>query len=473
MNDRPAFRDVNENPCHMCMPIGGILPLKGIEAAMVVIHGSQGCSTYMRRTIAEHFNEPVDVGSSSLNEKGTIYGGEKNLRQALDNISKVYHPKLIGVLTTCLAETIGEDIERFAADYLVERGLKDLTVVTVSTPGYGGSQAEGYFLTVRQIIATLAEKTPRHNKVNIIVPNISPADIREIKRLLALMDIEYTLCPDFSDTLDRPYSPVYTKMPPGGTAIADIRAMPGAAATVELGLTVADALSPGRFLADEYGVPLYKVPIPIGLANCDRFFAALQAITGKTAPDSVAAERGRLLDAMVDSHKYNFAGRAAIFGEPELVYAVTVTCLENGIHPAVVGTGGGGSGLTELLDLAADGLQDAVILPKSDFVEIRAKSIAAGVNIAVGHSDGRFLTEREGIPLVRLGFPIHDRIGGQRLLSVGYTGTALFLDRITNTLLENKYRDYRSTMYAKYYKNETRRNNTGEDEVNQDGLSLS
>jgi len=43
------YRNVNENPCHMCMPMGGILPFKGIEKSMVIIHGSQGCSTYMCR----------------------------------------------------------------------------------------------------------------------------------------------------------------------------------------------------------------------------------------------------------------------------------------------------------------------------------------------------------------------------------------------------------------------------------------
>ncbi len=52
---------------------------------------------------------------------------------------------------------------------------------------------------------------------------------------------------------------------------------------------------------------------------------------------------------------------------------------------------------------------------------------------------GKFLTERQGIPVVRVGFPVHDRIGGQRILSAGYAGTLAFLDRFTNTLLEQKY----------------------------------
>lgn len=474
MSEHPNFRDVNENPCHMCMPIGGILPLKGIEDGMVIIHGSQGCSTYMRRTIAEHFNEPIDVGSSSLNEKGTIYGGEGNLKQALDNIRKVYHPKVVGVLTTCLAETIGEDIDRFAAEYLTERKVDDLSIVTVSTPGYGGTHAEGYFLTVRQIIAQLAQKTPKRGKLNIIVPNISPADIREIKRLLALMEIDYTLCPDFSDTLDRPYSKCYSKIAPGGTRIADIRAMAGAAATLELAVTVNEAISPGKFLEDEYGVPLYSVPIPIGLENCDTFLRVLTEITGKAMPDSMERERGRLLDAMVDSHKYNFEGRSVVFGEPELVYAMTRTCLENGVFPVVVATGGGGGKVAALLGSALTDCPEQVqFLPETDFTEIRAKSAAAGANIAIGHSDGRYLTEREGIPLVRMGFPIHDRVGGQRILSVGYGGTTQFLDRITNTLLENKYHNYRTNMYDQYFKGSKPRIAAVKDEVRKNELRLS
>ncbi|MBP2650436.1 MAG: nifK 9 [Firmicutes bacterium] len=473
MNEKTDYRDVNENPCHMCMPMGGILPIKGIEGGMVVIHGSQGCSTYMRRYISEHFSEPIDVGSSSLNEKGTVYGGEKNLKQALDNIRKVYNPKLIGVLTTCLAETIGEDINRIADDYLKERNLNnDLVIIPVSTPGYGGTQAEGYFRTVREIVAGLAQPSPKHNKLNIIVPNISPADIREIKRILALMGVEYTLCPDFSDTLDRPYLEHYSKMAPGGTKLEDIRGMPGAVATIELGETVGDEYSPGRFLADNYGVPLYTLPIPIGVKNCDAFFNTIKKLTGKPLAESIKAERGRLLDAMVDSHKYNFAGRSTIFGEPELVYAVSQLCIENGVYPAVVATGGAGAKLTNLLRaVVAECPEPVAILTESDFCEILEQSRLHQVNIAIGHSEGRYLTEHGNIPLVRIGFPIHDRVGGQRLLAVGYTGTTLLLDRITNTLLENKYRTYRTDMYDLYYKENSGPPAAAEDEViGDDGL---
>ena len=446
------YRNVNENPCNMCMPMGGILALKGIEKSMVIVHGSQGCSTYMRRHIAEHFNEPVDVGSSSLNEKGTIYGGEKNLRQALDNIIRVYDPKIIGIVTTCLAETIGEDIERITGQYLVDKKLEGFSIITASTPGYGGSHFEGYFFTLKRVIMQLAEATSKNNKINIIIPNISPADIRELKRILEQMKIEYVLCPDFSDTLDRPFLPTYTKMSENGTKIVDIKGMGGAVATIQMGVTIDDAISPGKYLEEQFGVPLYNIPIPIGVENTDLFMNTLVEITGHDVPEGLKNERGRLLDGMVDSHKYNFPGRIVIFGEPENVYSVTKTCLENGVFPAVIATGGQVGKLNQLVTAAlGDRVGDSKILIETDFAAILAACQEMNVNIAIGPSDGRYLTEKGEIPLVRLGFPIHDRVGGQRLLSVGYTGTMMLLDRITNTLLENKYKSYRSSMYEKYY----------------------
>ncbi|MTI80365.1 MAG: nitrogenase [Firmicutes bacterium] len=441
-------RNVNENPCNMCMAMGGIIPFKGIEESMVIIHGSQGCSTYMRRHIAEHFNEPIDVGSSSLNEKGTIYGGGDNLKKAIDNIIKVYNPAIIGVLTTCLAETIGEDIDGIASEYLKEKELNNLPIITVSTPGYGNTHAEGYWAAVKRIVTNLAIKKEKGSKVNIIIPQLSPADIREIKRLLQLMEVQYTLLPDFSDTLDRPFERSYKKITKDGTKIKDIVEMPDAVATIQMGVTIEENYSPGKYLEDEFGVPLYNTPIPIGLENTDVFLSLLSQLTGKEVPEALKQERGRLLDCMIDSHKYNAQGTSAIFGEPELVFAATKMCCENGIKPAVVATG---SKTAKLAELVKPLCGDASLLDEADFVSIRSISTEMKVNVAIGNSDGKYLTEKEGIPLVRFGFPIHDRIGGQRLLSVGYIGTTMFLDRVTNTLLENKYNNYRKEMYQKFY----------------------
>ncbi len=83
------------------------------------------------------------------------------------------------------------------------------------------------------------------------------------------------------------------------------------------------------------------------------------------------------------------------------------------------------------------------MIEEADFAAIDDAAMRTNANIAVGHSGGKFLTERRDVPVVRVGYPVHDRIGGQRILSAGYAGTLAFLDRFTNTLLEMKYKSYR------------------------------
>jgi len=391
----------------------------------------------------EHFHEPVDIASSSLNEKQTILGGEKNLKMAMDNVLRVYQPKTLGILTTCLAETMGEDMDRIIRSYLRERPGIGVDIIPVATPSYGGTHSEGFWATIRAVIAHYAKPCEQHNRINVIVPNLSPADIREIQRILGLFKIEYTLIPDISMTLDRPYGS-YHKIPQGGTRTDDISRMPGAPLTIQFGMTCPVSLSPGLYLEEKFGIPLVNLPIPVGLDNTDQFIAVLSSFEGKPVPETLALERGRLLDGMADAHKYNAEGRPVIYGEPELVYALAGTCIENGADPVVIASGSQHSRLKDLIaPMITELAEKPVIIEEADFAAIGQAAILAGATIGVGHSGGKFLTGQLNIPVTRIGYPIHDRIGGQRILSTGYAGTLAFLDRFTNTLLEKKYGSYR------------------------------
>ena len=63
-----ALVNLNTNPCKMCMPMGAATAFYGIKDCITILHGSQGCATYIRRHMATHYNEPVDIASSSLTE---------------------------------------------------------------------------------------------------------------------------------------------------------------------------------------------------------------------------------------------------------------------------------------------------------------------------------------------------------------------------------------------------------------------
>ena len=74
---------------------GACLAFKGVEGSIVMMHGSQGCSTYIRRHMAQHYNEPIDIASSALNEKATVYGGEANLKRGRITSYNVCYTKLL------------------------------------------------------------------------------------------------------------------------------------------------------------------------------------------------------------------------------------------------------------------------------------------------------------------------------------------------------------------------------------------
>jgi len=445
------FVNLNINPCKMCMPMGAALAFKGIENSMFMLHGSQGCSTYIRRHMSGHFNEPVDIASSSLSEKGTVYGGESSLKKGLDNMVKLYNPSVIGVATTCLAETIGEDINRIIGEITETSDLEEVAIIPVSTPGYGGTEYEGYFAALTSVVKSVVKDSKPNGKINVIVGMLSPGDIRNIKGILNSFGVDYILLPDISTTLDAPYSESYSRIAQGGTKISDIEKMAGAAATVEMSLTVSEGLSPGRYLLEKFKIPLYRCTLPIGIENTDSFINILSQIIGKSVPAEFKEDRGRFIDGMIDSHKYNAEGRAVIFGNPELVLALCRLCMENGIKPVLVCTGTQNNEVKALLK-SWFGSGSTFVLDDIDFDTIRKYAVELNANILLGNSDGKFITEKEGIPLVRIGFPIHDRMGGQRLVCTSYNGSMNLLDLITNTLLENKHSTYRRRIYENYYK---------------------
>ena len=77
---------------------------------MPFLHGSQGCSTYMRRYIISHFREPMDIAASELLRSERGLRRQQNLQQGQRNVTSTIPSELIGIATTCLTETIGEDV---------------------------------------------------------------------------------------------------------------------------------------------------------------------------------------------------------------------------------------------------------------------------------------------------------------------------------------------------------------------------
>ncbi len=439
------------NACKLCKPLGACLAFRGIEGAVPMLHGSQGCATYMRRYIISHFREPMDIASSSLGEKHAVYGGGPNLKQGLKNVMTKFGAGLIGIATTCLTETIGDDVPMILREFRKEmeeagEGADSPPLVCVSTPSYSGTHMEGFHAAVRAVVdqlCTQADPNSEPRLVNLLPGFVSPADIRHLKEIVGDFGLSCVLLPDISDTLDGPALEDYEKIPAGGTPVSDIQRMGGAAATLEFGQTLTGGRTAGTVLRDRFSVFLNQLGTPVGLRETDGFFKALEQASGLPTPEKHRLERGRLIDSYVDAHKYLFGKRAVIYGEEDLVVGLTSFLAEIGIKPVLCASGGRSGHLSSCIERVTADLVDTppTVAEGMDFFEMEELCEGLAPDLLVGHSKGYRLARKLGVPLVRVGFPIHDRFGGQRTLHVGYRGAQMLLDRIVNAILEKAQED--------------------------------
>ncbi|MFH2067061.1 MAG: nitrogenase component 1 [Pseudomonadota bacterium] len=443
-----------KNACKLCAPLGASLVFKGIAGAVPLLHGSQGCSTYIRRYLISHYREPIDIACSNFAEETAIFGGGANLKIALQNIHRQYSPSLVGIATTCLSETIGDDVPMFIREYAASHPDESIApLVHVSTPSYQGTHMQGFHNAVLATVKTLAVtgKFSNIGHVNIFPGMVSPADLRYLKEILIDFNLPFMMLPDYSRTLDGSLWPEYQLIPEGGTTVEMIRCSASAAGSLEFGRILSrEKQSAGKWLQEKYGVDCRHLGLPVGITETDRFFQALEVLSGRPTPEKYQEERGRLIDSYVDSHKHVMSAKVAVYGEEDLVVAMTTFFSEIGILPVICASGDRSGYLKEeLARVFPDDLDQSIrVMDNADFVDIESAVQDAKPDLIVGNSKGYAMSRSLGIPMVRIGFPIHDRVDASRRLHLGYRGTQQLFDRIANKLIE--YRQLSSTVGYTY-----------------------
>ena len=438
--DEPKLKNCTgtRNACKLCTPLGACLAFRGIEGSVPFLHGSQGCSTYIRRYLISHFREPMDIASSNFHEESAIFGGASIFKAGVRNVVSQYEPSFVGVATTCLAETIGEDMPGMMRELRAESPELP-PMVQVSTASYRGTHIDGFHAAVRSTIEQLALDGAKTDRVNLLPGMLSAADLRYLKEIFDECGIPAVVLPDYSESMDGGTWAEYEAIQPGGTKLSDIAGMGGSLATIEFGSVLTKAQSGGEWLKEKFGVPLTRFAIPCGMRATDALFDAIEQLTGIVMPDRFAGERARLLDAYVDGHKYIFGKRAIVFGEEDFVIGMTGLLQEIGIDPILCASGGRSGHFDAELRAHVPGLPASAMVKEGfDFAEIAESAPELAPDLFVGSSKGYSIARRMGVPLIRVGFPIHDRIGGQRVLHIGYRGAQQLFDQIVNTIMDQK-----------------------------------
>ncbi|SCY90917.1 nitrogenase molybdenum-iron protein subunit beta [Desulfoluna spongiiphila] len=430
------------NPAKTCQPIGAMYASLGIHGCMPHSHGSQGCCSYHRSTLTRHFKEPVVAATSSFTEGSSVFGGQSNMIQAIDNIFTIYEPEIISVHTTCLSETIGDDLTQIVKkaydDGKVPAGKH---VIYAPTPSYVGSHVTGFSNMCKGIVSGFAEKTgEQKNQMNIIPGYVEPSDMAEIKRLTTEMGVKTVLFPDTSGVLNGPQTGRYHMFPKGGTTVEELKSSGDSLGTLALG-SFASSLA-AKLLDTKFKVPCRVLPLPIGLAATDRFIDTLRKLAGVTVPDSVTFERGQLVDVMTDMQQYLYGKKVALFGDPDQLIALTEFLVSLDMVPVHIVTGTPGKEFeATITELTKDSPVPVNVKAHSDMFQLHQWIKNEPVDLLMGNTYGKYIARDEDIPFVRHGFPILDRVGHSYFPTVGYRGGLRLLEQILNALLDRKDRD--------------------------------
>ncbi|MGO9135722.1 MAG: nitrogenase iron-molybdenum cofactor biosynthesis protein NifN [Methylovirgula sp.] len=420
------------NPLKMSQPIGGALAFMGIKDAMPLFHGSQGCTSFGLVLFVRHFKEAIPLQTTAMSEVATVLGGYENVEQAIVNISNKQKARLIGICSTGVTETKGDDVDSYIK--LVRQQhpeLDDVKLVYVSTPDFKDAFQDGWDKTVAKVIETLvkkpAEDVVRNPKKIVVLPgsHLTPGDLDELRDIIEAFGMEPYFLPDLAASLDGHIPDDFTPTTLGGISLEEIADLGDASYCIAIGEHMRRA---AEAFEKKAGVPFRLFDRLIGLLPNDAFIAHISEISGKDVPLKFKRQRSQMVDAMLDAHFHIGGKNIAIGLEPDFLYDLSSFLVEMGCHiQAAVST----NNLPILERVPAE----SVLVGDLEDLE----TMAPGADLLVTHAHGRQASERLHIPLFRIGLPIFDRLGAAHITAVGYRGGRDLLFDFANMFIANAH----------------------------------
>ncbi len=438
-------KPLSVSPLKSSQAMGASLAFLGINRAISMLHGSQGCTAFAKVFFVRHFREPIPLQTTAVDEVSAVMGDGDNIIEGLKTLCEKAKPALIGVPTTALSETQGVDMRRVVKAFRQHcPQFASVKVVPVSTPDFSGCLESGFAAAVRALIEELVPQAKeagtqpgRRRQVNVLAGSLlTPGDVEVLKEIIGGFGLHPVVIPDLSDSLDGHLTEqVFSPITVGGTPVSEFATLGDAAASLVIGPSLAGAAD---VLKERTGVPDHRFDHLMGLDAVDDLLMALAAIGNNPVPERLQRQRAQLQDAMLDTHFMLGRARFAIATDPDLLNALSG--LLNGMGAEVVAAVAPSRAPVlehiPVADVKIGDLEDLEHLAKTRDAEL-----------VISNSHAAVSAERLGLPLLRAGFPQHDLVGGCQRSWIGYRGTRQTLFDLANVLLNGSHHEikpYRS-----------------------------
>ena len=244
-----------------------------IRNAAVIFNAPVGCSSSALGYRELYRGVPVELGrpadyelhwlTTNLQQNDVVYGASQKLKDAIQEAQDRYDPKAIFILTSCTTGIIGEDIEGTVSEIQPDINA---TIVPIHCEGVRSRLVQtGYDAFWHAVLKYLVKKPEKVQKDLVNVASMLSytwQDRLEIERLLGKVGLRVNFIPEFA-------------------TVEQFEQLSEAAVTAPICPTYTDYLSRG--LKQEFDVPYFLYPSPMGIKNTDDWLRHIGKYTGKEA----------------------------------------------------------------------------------------------------------------------------------------------------------------------------------------------
>ncbi|MFV0348855.1 MAG: nitrogenase iron-molybdenum cofactor biosynthesis protein NifE [Halodesulfovibrio sp.] len=230
---------VSQRACVFC---GSRVVLYPIADALHLVHGPIGCAVYtwdIRGALSSGPELHRLSFSTDIQEMDVVFGGERKLEAALDELIDRHAPKAAFVYSTCIVGIIGDDLEAVCRKMTERKGIP---VLPVMSEGFKGNKREGYLAACNamfKLIGTGSTEGISPVSVNILGDFNLAGEIWIIRDYFKRMGVE-----------------VVANVT-GDGRVDDIRRCHGAA--LNLVQCSGATLALAKMMQEEYGTPFLRV----------------------------------------------------------------------------------------------------------------------------------------------------------------------------------------------------------------------
>lgn len=401
---------VSQRACVFC---GSRVVLYPIADALHLVHGPIGCASYtwdIRGAMSSGPELHRSSFSTDLREKHVIFGGEKQLYQALHELIDKHHPKAAFVYSTCIVGVIGDDVQSVCKRVAKE---KDIPVIAVMAEGFQGSKKDGYKIAcdaMASLIGTDNSKEISTMSINILGDFNLAGELWMLTEYYKRMGIHILA----SIT--------------GDGRVKDIQNAHRASLNVVQ--CSGSMMHLAKTMKEEYGIPFMKVSyfgiedMSDALYEVAKFFKSEE--TMDKARDLVKEELSKLLPAL-EPYRIALQGKKAAiyvggaFKAISLVKALRLI----GVKTVIAGTQTGNTEDYKLLEAICD--DGCILVDDSNPVELSEFVKQTGADLFIGGVKERPIAYKLGI-----GFCDHNH--ERKLALAGYEGMLNFAKEVYETV---------------------------------------